>query len=205
MGNDQKNITERLTRLNIILAGDIPKKIGKKEELDIDIKNVVKILEIGNKSYRTITSRNPLHAHYDFILLNRWEIDDIKLLAQNLKKVVLVLYFDHENTYFDKEIIKAFHKVDTQNHPFIIFSFNSEFRDREYYKKYIYDSNINFDPLNIYSIYLNDLNRILERIENYYNEEPNKIPFNMNIGINLCVLGKPGKGKSSFKYINPCF
>ena len=121
MGNDQKNITERLTRLNIILAGDIPKKIGKKEELDIDIKNVVKILEIGNKSYRTITSRNPLHAHYDFILLNRWEIDDIKLLAQNLKKVVLVLYFDHENTYFDKEIIKAFHKVDTKNHSFIIF------------------------------------------------------------------------------------
>ena len=124
----------------------------------------------------------------------------IKRLAQYLKKVVLVYFFDRSYN-FDKEIIKAFHKANTRNQPFIIFSHEQEklnIRDREYYKKYIYDSNIDFDPLNIYSIYSNKLNEILERIENYYNEEPNKIRFNMNIGINLCVLGKPGQGKSSF-------
>ena len=38
----------------------------------------------------------------------------------------------------------------------------------------------------------------LEKKENYYNEEENKIRTNIDIGINLCILGKPEKGKSSF-------
>ena len=201
MGNNQNNITEKLTRLNIILFGEIPKEVYDKE-LNKYFKDF-KILDIGNKSYKIITSRNPLHAHNDFILLDKGSITDIKLLVQNLKKVVLV-YFDNKNENFNKEIIRAFHKVDIENHPFIIFSDMSKISKRnreflkEYYKKYIYDSNINFDPLNIYFIGYEELHLILERIENYYNEEQNKIPSNINLGINLCVLGKPGKGKSSF-------
>ena len=118
-----------------------------------------------------------------------------------MKKVVLVYFFDRSYN-FDKEIIKAFHKVDTNNHPFIIFFDHKKYfyrlRDKEYYKKYIYDSNINFDPLNIYFTHHPNLNLIFERIETYYNEEPNKIYSDIKIGINLCVLGKPGQGKSSF-------
>ena len=71
----------------------------------------------------------------------------------------------------------------------------------------INDSNIKFDPHNIYSI-KNAYDKNLEKnqtlfkklktIENYYNEQENKIYFDNDLDINLCVLGKPGKGKSSF-------
>ena len=95
--------------------------------------------------------------------------------------------------------------MEIKYHPFIIFS-TLENRNKEYYKNYINDSNIKFDHLNIYSIKVENfeypreqLFKILEVIENYYNEEENNIYVNNDdIGINLCVIGKPGKGKSSF-------
>ena len=74
MGNSQTNYTERLIRLNIVLFGDIPNEFLNKE-LDNNGK-YFEILEIGNKSYKKITSRNPMHAHYDFFLLDRMSIED---------------------------------------------------------------------------------------------------------------------------------
>ena len=38
----------------------------------------------------------------------------------------------------------------------------------------------------------------MEKEENYYNEEENKTRINIDMGINLCILGKQRKRKSSF-------
>ena len=190
-------IKEKTTLLNIILIGKIPEyfnrtneKFGKNKMENVIIKDNIK--------YNVITIREVGMLHYDNT------IDNLKGLVKFLKKVVII-YFQPENdgNDCDKKLIKALSQLEIKYHPFIIFS-TLENRNKEYYKNYINDSNIKFDHLNIYSIKnfeypKEQLFKILEVIENYYNEEENNIYINNDdIGINLCVIGKPGKGKSSF-------
>ena len=204
MGNSNE-IKEKTTLLNIILTGKIPEyfnrineKFGKKKMENVIIKDNIK--------YNVITIREVGMLHYDYFKLIDNTIDNLKELVKLLKKVVII-YFQPENdgNDCDKKLIKALSQLEIKYHPFIIFS-TLENRNKEYYKNYINDSNIKFDHLNIYSIKVENfeyrreqLFKILEVIENYYNEEENNIYINNDdIGINLCVIGKPGKGKSSF-------
>ena len=205
MGISQEKIPERLTLLNVILWGAIPSHF--RDKIIIGQKGKIDFIEIGGKTLRVITTKYSMHAHYDYILLEESSpIEDLKELTKQLKKVVIIYFIDYRNEKFYKELISCFNKVETKNHPFIIFSRNDgKFKNTDYYKKYIIDSNLKIDPLNIYSLdtYSGDnLNKLifqtLEKIENYYNEEENKIRINIDIGINLCIIGKPGKGKSSF-------
>ena len=76
-------------------------------------------------------------------------------------------------------------------------------KSKNYYETYIKNSKLKFDPFNIYCLEKNanfnvDLKNLLKRRENYYNGEEMFDNMNNDIAINLCVLGKPGKGKSTF-------
>ena len=200
MGIPQEKISEKLTLLNVILWGAIPSHFRDKHLG----KGKIDLIEIGGKTLRVITAKNSIHAHYDYILLEESaSIVDLKELTKQLQKVAIIYFINYKNEKFYKELISCFNKVETKNHPFIIFSRDDgKFKNTDYYKKYIIDSNLKIDPLNIYSVdtYSGDslIFQTLEKIENYYNEEENKIKINIDIGINLCILGKPGKGKSSF-------
>ena len=204
-----KEIKDQLRRLNIILYGNRANTFVKKE-LYLNNKDIIIEESSENKiSYKRYTSENKDKGrlYYDYIMLDRDDIYALKSLVALYKKVVII-YFHPEyaiNNYEEK-IIKEMSKLETKFHPFIIFCSNAKNKNQEYYKKYINNNNIKFDPLNIYTIKNEDVEcgnykemyNILSDIESYYNEEENHIMFNNELGINICVLGKPGKGKSSF-------
>ena len=95
-------------------------------------------------------------------------------------------------------------KLETKFPNFIIFCSQEKNRNQEYYKKYINNINIKFDPFNIYTIKKEDVEcgkytemyNILSDIESYCNEEENHIMFNNERNrYQFMRLGKPGKGK----------
>ena len=83
-------------------------------------------------------------------------------------------------------------------HPFIIFLTGYQ-KDR--YINYIKQLENYFDPLNIYCCannYDNELEKIIIGRGYYFYEKGNLNWAGNNISINLCVLGRPGAGKSTF-------
>lgn len=154
-----------------------------------------KIIQIENRFEKIIDLEYPYYIYYEIYNKNYSILKEIIEIEENL---VIIKFFQEENE--DKNLIKEISKIDYKgkHHPFIIF-FSS--LTREYYRNYIDDNNINFDSLNIitYNSKYNftNLYNILEDIEKYYHERPNNTNYH-SFGINLCVLGNPGKGKSSF-------
>ena len=120
--------------------------------------------------------------------------DDISLLE----------YLDEKNTYF---------------HPFIIFITKNSKKDKEYYKNYIKENELDFDERNIYIINIDKIEtriiqeklfKILWKTCCYYNGIGDNMIFpglelisiqkELNIKYNNClnlfIIGKPGSGKS---------
>ena len=181
MGNSIE-IKEKTTLLNIILFGKIPinfiSDIKKSHENKTFIPVIEKIMdevaekkkkiinciqiEEGNIKYNIKTINAPGYLHYDYLYLFNNTIDDLKTLIK-LKKKVVILYFHHasDGNDYDKRLITNLSKLEQKYHPFIIF-LTLETRNKEYYENLINDSNIKFDPLNIYSI-KNEYDEVLER------------------------------------------
>ena len=194
MGNDDAKIKEGIkdqTNLVIITWGQIS-NTGFLE--DIKICNT-EIISFKNR-YEKITKSS--YPYYIYYILYKKDYSLLKDIIKSENNLVILNFCQKEHER--KNLIEELSKIDYKgkHYPFIIF-FSS--LTREYYRDYINENNINFDPLNIYTEGSNynfeKLYYILEEIENYYHERPN-ISKNYSSGINLCVLGNPGKGKSSF-------
>ena len=139
---------------------------------------------------------------YEFITIKNESIDKIKkFIIQKEMKNIVILYFCLENDDQDIQLIQEISQLDEKFHPFIFFLMPE--KNKNYYESYIKNSRLKFDPFNIYCLEKNanfdaNLNHLLKRRENYYNGEEMYDNIKNDIAINLCVLGKPGKGKSTF-------
>ena len=141
---------------------------------------------------------------YEFIKMKNESIEKIKdlLILKEISNVVILYFNNEENDDIDIKLIQEISQLDEKYHPFLFF-FSSEKKNRNYYQTYIKNSKLKFDYLNIYCIEKNDrfifeLKKLLKRRENYYKGEEMYDNIPNDIAINLCVIGKPGKGKSTF-------
>lgn len=192
-----ENEIKEATNLTVILWGN---HISEELLSHINCKTDINIEgEIDDFKIKKFISKHfPKYTYYII------KIENFKLLNSIIKKnknIVIIYFFpelDQKNK--DKIFIKRISEIKSNNihdSPFIVFI--SKIPRKEYID-YIYFENIDLDPLNILSFnkyYKEDIFRILEDLENYYHQRPNKVLYN-DLGINLCVLGSPGKGKSSF-------
>ena len=193
MGNDDAKIKEGIkdkTNLVIITWGQISNTNFLKVIKDCKAKIVC-----VNNIYEKITKSS--YPYYIYYILYNKDYSLLKDIIESENNLVILNFCQEEHE--KKNLIEKLSKIDYKgkHYPFIIF-FSS--LTREYYRDYINENNINFDPLNIYTdnseYNFEKFFSILEDIENYYGR-PNISKY-YSSGINLCVLGNPGKGKSSF-------
>lgn len=140
-------------------------------------------------------------------------INFIKKKVDKNKTQNVIIYTCAENDDNDFELLNQLNnKIEKSSHPFIIFL--SKKRKKEDYNHYIIDNEFKnkkffFDILNIYHLYEeneNEIINILWKIYNYYYQLGDIIDNSNYIDdqcLNIYVLGLPGTGKSSF--INELF
>ena len=112
---------------------------------------------------------------------------------------IIILYFSDRNddSNRDLDLLEKLSNKNEKLHPFIIFLTGYQ-KDR--YINYIKQLENYFDPLNIYCCannYDNELEKIIIGRGYYFYEKGNLNWAGNNISINLCVLGRPGAGKST--------
>lgn len=187
------NEIKEATNLTVILWGN-----HISEELLSHIYAKSNIVIDDFRSQKFISNHFPKYTYYiikieNFNLLN-------SIIKENKNIVIIYFFPELDQANKDKIFIKRISEIKNNNindSPFIVFISRIP---RKEYIDYIYLKNIDLDPLNILSFnnyYIQDIFKILEDLENYYHQKPNKVLFS-DLGINLCVLGSPGKGKSSF-------
>lgn len=185
-----QNEIKEATNLTVILWGN-----HISEELLSHINAKTDIVIDDFRSQKFISKYFPKYTYYiikieNFNLLN-------SIIKENKNIVIIYFFPELDQANKDKIFIKRISEIKSNNingSPFIVFISRIP---RKEYIDYIYLKNIDLDPLNILSSNKNDIFTILEDLENYYHQRPNKVLFS-DLGINLCVLGSPGKGKSSF-------
>ena len=150
-------------------------------------------------------------------IINIFIVHYIKIKDENNHKIVefieyfykkknIILYFSKENdeSKEDLNLIKDFSDKNSKYHPFFIFCTG---KDKNYYTDYLKKLKNYFDPRNIYCVNYNNFNKEYRNIiigrGYYFYEKGNLNSSGNNIAINLCVLGRPGCGKSTF--INTLF
>ena len=190
---------------------------SKKESLKLNLiacgTNIPNNIKSGLKGTHILDN-----LEYEIMLskIGIFEVTYIRIKDENAEKIVefsvanyleknIILYFSdrNDNSKEDLDIIKNFSEKNEKYHPFIIF-LNG--KNKEYYTNYLKELENYFDPLNIYCInnFDNDLlKKIIIGRGYYFYEKGNLYPAGNNIAINLCILGKPGTGKSTL--INSIF
>jgi len=144
MGNDDAKIKEGIkdkTHLVIITWG----QISNTNFLE-DIKGCKAEIVCVKNIYEKITKSS--YPYYIFYILYKKDYSLLKDIIKSENNLVILNFCPEESER--KNLIEKLSKIDYKGKhcPFIIF-FSS--LTREYYRDYIYENNINFDPLNIYT------------------------------------------------------
>ena len=116
-----------------------------------------------------------------------------------LQKIIIIYYSDiNDNSNRDLDLIEKLSNTNEKFHPFIVFITG---HNKERYINHLKQLQNYFDPLNIYcceKYFNNELEKIIIGRGFYFYEKGNVNWTGNDISINLCVLGRPGAGKSTF-------